>query len=433
MSFVSARFFAPWLLLLATGVGTCLGEVPALGFGAATRGGEGGRVLWVTRLDDDVRKPAKGSLRWALRQKGPREVRFRVGGTVHLKDRIEVRESHVTVDGSDAPGGITLRGGSLEFHGVQEVILRHLRIRLGDEMVLRKNQSRKRNRPSDSRGLDCVTLQDCRQVLIDRCSLSWSCDELIGITRCRNVTVQWCILAEPLGRPELHPYGDDHAFGVNASASTLSIHHCLFARMIMRGPQFECNDVKAKERLTVQMEAVNNVVFDYQRSGSRFISGVENGEGATKGKRFEFQFLGNTYVPGARGAVPVERVARHGVTPGLRVGMVGNEALPGRQRLLPGLRLPGLPSKSDGEETAEPWRLGAARAVPLPEGTVAKVIFEAPMPVTPEPAAVAFRRVLDLAGAGPERDAVDRRVVRDVETGSFRLPLRSQNEVGGWP
>ncbi|WP_218280450.1 hypothetical protein [Verrucomicrobium spinosum] len=119
-----------------------------LGFGATATGGAGGRVLLVTRLDDDVKKPAKGTLRWALRQKGPRTVKFSVGGTITLKDRIEVKESFLTVDGTDAPdGGITIRGGSLEFEGVEEIVLRHLRIRLGDENVLRRNKAEKRHRP----------------------------------------------------------------------------------------------------------------------------------------------------------------------------------------------------------------------------------------------------------------------------------------------
>ena len=43
------------------------------------------------------------------------------------------------------------------------------------------------------------------------------------------MTIQWCILSEPLAGRKLHPYGDNHAFAINANASTLSVHHCLFA------------------------------------------------------------------------------------------------------------------------------------------------------------------------------------------------------------
>lgn len=435
-----------------------------LGFGAETKGGAEGRVLMVTRLDDDVKKPAKGTLRWALRQKGPRIVKFSVGGMITLKDRIEVKDSRLTVDGSDAPdGGITIRGGSLEFEGVEEIILRHLRIRLGDETVLLKNRREDRSRPKGSNGLDCITLKNTNQVLIDHCSLSWSCDELIGITRCRNVTVQWCILSEPLGRKELHPYGDDHAFGLNASASTLSIHHCLFARFVMRGPQFECNDLRPKDRYTVQMEAVNNVIFDYQRSGSRYSTGVEKGAGTGKGKKFEFQFLNNLYLAANTTHPPIEVFTRHGNIPGMRAGVAGNSLRVGDvPRLIAGVKLPAFSIKGpvlhwrsgkgpradmatelpaaeaeDGEsENMEDPSMGPAGKVlpvPVPEGAVTRKLFAAPVPVRPEPVESVWRTVMGSAGAGPDRDAVDARIVRDVEGMIFRKTLRSQEQVGGWP
>jgi hypothetical protein len=441
-----------------------------LGFGATTEGGAGGRVLLVTRLDDDVKKPAKGTLRWALRQKGPRIVKFSVGGTITLKDRIEVKESFLTVDGTDAPnGGITIRGGSLEFEGVEEIILRHLRIRLGDENVLRRNKAEKRDRPKGSNGLDCITLKNTNQVLIDHCSLSWSCDELIGITRCRNVTVQWCILSEPLGRKELHPYGDDHAFGVNASASTLSIHHCLFARFIMRGPQFECNDLRPKDRYTVQMEAVNNVIFDYGRSGSRYSTGVEKGSGTGEGKKFEFQFLNNLYLSSRASRSPIEAFTRHGHAPGMKAGVAGNEVrVADEPRLVAGIRLPAFsikgphlhwrskqPRRSElvsrpkvrddapesdedgaGEVESGPVSAGPAGVVlrvPLPEGAVTRRLFAAPVPVKAEPISTVWQSVIGSAGAGPDRDAVDVRVVQDVEGMVFRKTLQSQEQVGGWP
>ncbi len=86
--------------------------------GEVTRGGAGGRELLVTRLDDDPKHPAKGSLRWALKQKGPRIVKFAVSGDIILQDKLLVREPFLTIDGSDAPGGgVCIRGGSLMLQG----------------------------------------------------------------------------------------------------------------------------------------------------------------------------------------------------------------------------------------------------------------------------------------------------------------------------
>ena len=150
----------------------------------------------VTRLDDDVKKPVPGMLRWALLQKGPRIIRFTVAGELWLKDRVVVRQGRVTVDGAGAPGaGVTVRGGSLEFTGCEEVILRHFRVRLGDEQVRKRLKQQKRKRPSGSAGLDCVSLHECRGVVLDHLSLAWSCDELLAVVRCQRVTVQWCLFA----------------------------------------------------------------------------------------------------------------------------------------------------------------------------------------------------------------------------------------------
>jgi hypothetical protein len=442
--FSRSHFFVPglWMVLFVAAAFPSWGAGPPEGFGAGSRGGKGGRTILVTRLDDQPKKPVQGSLRWALRQKGPRMIKFAVGGTIKLHDRIEVRESFVTVDGGSAPnGGITITGGSLEFRGASDVILRHLRLRLGDENILKAVKSSKRSRPRSSQGLDCLSLNNCRRVLIDRCSLSWSADELIGITQCRDVTVQWCILSEPLSNPRIHPYGDEHAFGINASASTLSIHHCLFAHFVMRGPQFECNDMGSRDKFTVQMEAVNNVIFDYQRSGSRFVMGVEKGSGVEKGKRFQFQFLHNLYIARAGNRPPIEASDRYGTAKGLQVGVVGNEVLakPGPLRIA-GMDIPllmmkdpliprpkrdvAIPNLSDdlGDVTGP----RGARLVPLPEKSVARHLFAAPVPVRIEPVATAWKRVLDEAGAGPDRDEVDTRVVQSVRDMEFCEPLRSQ-------
>ncbi|WP_156345706.1 hypothetical protein [Verrucomicrobium spinosum] len=41
--------------------------------------------------------------------------------------------------------------------------------------------------------------------------------------------------------------------------------------------------------------------------------------------------------------------------------------------------------------------------------------------------------MIGSAGAGPDRDAVDVRVIQDVEGMVFRKTLQSQEQVGGWP
>jgi pectate lyase len=101
-------------------------EFQVYGWGHGVTGGAGGAIHMVTRLDDDVKKPLPGMLRWALFQKGMRIIRFGIEGDLRLKDRVLIRHGRLTVDGYDAPGaGVCVRGGSLEFVGYENVILRH--------------------------------------------------------------------------------------------------------------------------------------------------------------------------------------------------------------------------------------------------------------------------------------------------------------------
>jgi hypothetical protein len=53
--------------------------------------------------------------------------------------------------------------------------------------------------------------------------------------------------------------------------------------------------------------------------------------------------------------------------------------------------------------------------------------------VTTDPVQVAYRRLLENAGATlPVRDAVDRRIVEEIRAGGGKI-IDSQSEVGGWP
>lgn len=382
----------------------------AAGFGAFAKGGKGGKVIEVTRLDDDLKNPPPGSFRWAVLQKGPRMVKFRVAGTILLQDEVEIREPFITIDGHDAPGqGVCLRGGSLEFTDTHDIIVRHIRVRLGDETTKRKNAAQKLQRPKHSNALDCIGLTRCKDAIIDHVSTSWSCDELFSVVHCQNVTVQWCILAEPLSNPELHPYGDNHAFCFNSSADTLSIHHCLFARYVMRGPQFEANDMREEDDYAVQMEAVNNVMFDYQRSGSRYTTGVEDHKDEAAQKGYAFQFIGNVYL-GDPKRPAIEAVMKHEVNAGVQAFVDDRELV----------KL----SDTKGREKLMEAALGQLQPQPL---------FAAPVPVKAAPREEVLRSVLEGAGCSHTRDVVDERVITNVRERKFQSVVRSQEEVGGWP
>jgi hypothetical protein len=366
-----------------------------------------------------LKNPPKGTFRWAVNQPGPRIIKFRVAGTIKLQHTVRVVEPFLTIDGSDAPGmGICLRGGTLECRHTHDVIVRYIRLRLGDENTLRRNRKQRIKRPHSSNDLDCVTLDHSSNIIFDHCSLSWSCDEIFGIVGCRNVTLQWCLLAEPLGRPALHPYGDDHAFCINASASTLSIHHCLMAHYVMRGPQFEANDMRRRDDYTVRMEAVNNVLFSYERSGSRYTTGVEDHQDQARGKRFEFQFLDNVYLASRDERPAIQAVLKHGFSPGIRVAAIGNEPPLSAGTL-------GLEGDRSDDRSAMQTRLF--------KGFAREPLFVTTATAARQPATQAAEKVLAQAGCYRHRDSVDLRIIKDVRERRFRDAPASQNDRGGWP
>jgi hypothetical protein len=410
-------------LLMGAGWGASVEAFPVFGFGHGVEGGKGGRVLEVTRLDDDVEKPLPGMLRWALKQTGARVVKLAVAGDIVLKDRIVVTAGRVTVDGRGAPGmGACVRGGALEFFRCEEVILTGFRVRLGDETLLRKLKQQKRARPVGSRGLDCVNLLECRGVVLDHLSLSWSCDELLSVVRCRGVTVQWCLLAEPLGHPRLHPYGANHAYGINASASTLTVHHCVLAHYWMRGPQFEANDMRRGDKWEVKKEAVANVLYGFGRSGSRYTTGIEDRAAESRGRGFEFQFEGNLYLDARGTGKPIEAVIKHGTHAGVRVWVGGNW----------GLSEQGVVVAMDGVRLENGLAMGQAKPE-LRRQLSARRLFYSPNRPRADLGGLGVQQLLEEVGCSHARDKADERVLAEVVNGEVRRELRSQDQVGGWP
>lgn len=389
----------------------------AEGFGAYARGGRGGDVYYVTNLNDS----GAGSLRNGVATaNGPRTIVFAVSGNIALQSTLTINKPNLTIAGQTAPGdGICLKDYCLNVANTQDVIVRGLRVRRGDVMV------RAIGKPTSSSGLDTVSIDGSSDIIFDHCSLSWSCDEVFGIVQNQNVSIQWCIISEPLGDPSalIHPYGTNHAYGMNCSATTLSVHHNLFAKYVIRGPQFEANDASVGQGYEVWMEAVNNVLFDYRNSGSRYRTGVEEGAGNVP---FRFHFIKNFYIrnPSRTSAQEIEALTNYGVTNTVKVHVSGNIG----------------PSRSN--DGADQWALVKLDNGDLPIRQAAVDItnqmsdvplFTPPVPVTQHSASNAYKQVISLAGYYPARDAVDARVVSNVVNRQFVDFLQSQSQVGGWP
>jgi pectate lyase len=349
----------------------------AEGFGAVATGGRGKLVVEVTSLEDS----GQGSLRDALKD-GDRTIVFRVSGTINLNSRIEITKPNITIAGQTAPGdGICLRGHQLMAKNTQNLIIRFIRSRPGDEAKIEQ---------------DALTIWNCQKVIVDHCSLSWSTDSVCDVVKgSREATIQWSIISEPLNNSVhvkgAHGYGTGWGYG--------SFHHNLLAHCESRAPRLGADVTRG------MTDFRNNVVYNW---GSGWSYG---------GEHSDIDFVGNYFRPGPS--------SKHGNVlfsawlSDTRIFLSGN-VMDGNIDVTND-NLKGLISQG----SIHPGKIDL-QFVPVPSS------FGGPA-ITTDDAKVACEKVLNCAGASlPRRDAVDERVVNDVihRTGSI---IDSQASVGGWP
>jgi len=356
----------------------------AEGFGATTPGGRGGKVLFVTSLNDS----GPGSLRAACDADGPRIVIFRVAGTIALKRPITVTKPFLTVAGQSAPGdGVCLRDATFGI-ATHDVIVRYLRSRLGDE-------SRQET--------DCIDLlngaHDC---ILDHCSATWSIDECLSTSGINaNCTIQWCLIGESLNQSK-HAKGK-HGYGSLARANgPMSWHHNLWIHNDARNPRLgDAYDRPPSPTFDVR----NNVMYDFGGTAS----------GLTQG-HWVANYVGN-YLragPSSTAKTPIH-IGNKPVDSNITFYLSGN-IFEGHDDM-----------NADNAKFIDAYEIDGkpqAKTVATPFPTA---------PVTTVSAKEAFELVLASVGASlPARDAVDARLVNHVRTRTGKL-IDSQNEVGGWP
>ncbi len=352
----------------------------ALGGGMYAQGGRGGKEYVVTSLED-TGEP--GTLRHAVEAKGPRVVTFAVSGDIRLKKPLRITEPYLTVLGQTAPGsGITLRDFGVHIV-TDQVVVRYMRFRMGSA-----------GRQED----DALEVRHSDNVMIDHCSISWATDENASLYANTNTTMQWCIISEALNS-SVHRKGQ-HGYGGIWGGRNVTFHHNLIVSNNSRNPRFDHPAVYSGEDLLFRrgtVEFVNNVVFNW---GMKAIYGGEEGWFNVAGNLFKVgpaarnidgRYL-EFYTSESTSLIPGSFYIEDNV---YDVSAVRKGNAQGK-----------MPEYDKIERNEDVYsECSAVRPYP------------SRCPVVPEPVRVSYRKILKDAGASAVRDAIDRRIVKEVKTG----------------
>ncbi len=340
----------------------------AEGFGTATPGGRGGRVLVVTTLASD----GPGLLREAIEANEPRIVVFRVSGVIDLGGTVldlggegmGEQRSHVTVLGQTSPGGITITNGDStllgSYHsGLHDVILRFLRLR--------------------GPTYDTISFNTVSNLVIDHCDFSAGTDETLDITFSHDFTVQWSTIDNSPVGSDSQNYGTLFAY---KPTTGVTFHHNLQAHHTGRClPHFHWSGDDPDPPMGAEIDIRNNVVYDCAGEDALYAA-------MYPATGVHWNFVGN-------------------------YGKVGPDSADGNW----------LANVSSGLYESDNVYEGAVN-----DGLVfhaygmfdpVSVPFDFP-PVTTTSAAQAFDEVLAFAGSWP-RDAMNTRTVEEVRTGTGTL------------
>jgi len=365
----------------------------AEGFGKYAKGGRGGDVYEVTNLNDY----GEGSLRAAIEATGPRIIVFKVSGLITLESRLLIKNPFVTIAGQTAPGdGICIRGNTLRIEA-DEVIIRYLRVRLGDGM----------HGKGSLQGKDAISVSSGQNIIIDHCSASWSLDEILSSSTknpvLTNVTVQWCFITEGLN-PSNHGFG---SLIRGTGGAKYSYLYNLYAHNKGRNPRpgnYDSNP-HTKDPEGLLLDFSNNVIYNWGGGNAGY-----NNDSISVTK---LNYVGNYLIPGVNSK---------------NTGIAYSTGSPFNKAYFAG-------NYYNGEQPESAWDIVKYRES-WSEKEIQEYKQNKPFDVDPlekMDARISYKKILESGGANlPKRDAVDQRIVHDVKNRTGNI-IKSQEEVGGWP
>lgn len=386
------------VICLLTTFSSLFAQLPAFptaeGFGKWATGGRGGKVVEVTNLQDN----GTGSFRWALAQypSEPVTVVFRVSGIINLESPIRCsRTAGTTIAGQTAPGdGICIRGAKCNFGGCKNMIIRHLRFRIG----LGENGD------GSSYFIEggSIGIENASNWIIDHCTFGWSGEENMTIYDNTLTTIQWCLVHEGL-------YDAGHGkgargYGCQWGGQSATYHHNLLAHNKSRSPRL--NGARSNDR-RVLIDYVNNVNYNWGNENACYGADMDH-----SGISHRINFVNNYYKPGP-------------ARPGNKSSYYAQSSFHGEQNTsqisqwyMSGNYMGGTANTNKNTNNYNGLDAGPYTSRGISKNQlISNTAFEVPNPVNTQTAQDAYESVLAGAGAFP-RDAVDTRIISEVRNGT---------------
>lgn len=404
------------------------------GGGRYTTGGRGKPVYHVTSLEDYLLKdnakngekanataPVEGTLRYGIevfaKENDGAMIVFDVAGNIKLlstlgfsykENDVYKGYNNITIAGQTAPGdGITITGMDTNISNCDNIIIRYIRFRPGRAYVYTD--------AADS--IDAFWGRDNSNFIIDHCSFSWNTDETLSIYRGENGTVSNNIISESLTISG-HSKGR-HGYGAIWGGDNVTFTNNLISSHTSRNPRFgggamgdPTTEGPYYKRIAT-LQASNNVIYNWGFNGAYGLGWTHT------------NFINNYIKAGNGTRDSVEDLI---INPGEADGQLGPKEA--------GVYVNGNVVEGNAEYSADN-SLGIKMN---PDPAIAAVTEIANKPYEAEgfasltvlTAEEAYAKVLATAGATyPRRDAIDARVVADVEANTGRF-VNTEDEAGGY-
>lgn len=367
----------------------------AKGFGANATGGRGGSVIKVTNLNDS----GTGSFRAAVSGDLAKYIVFEVSGTIVTNSVIAIGEN-TTIAGETSfrnnGHGITI--------SVQENHTAPM-VQVNDNTIIRFMRFRRGASSTTEVSGDAVQIRG-NDIILDHVSIGWGTDENVDIANCNGVTIQKYIISEGL-RNSTHDEGsgiEPHSMGciIGGDAKNISFIDGLWAHNSAR------NFLSGNTGTGTQIiEMVNYVVYNYENFGTQI-----NNDAQTE----NFNLINGVYIRGVNSSSN-----RYSL-------MLADNAM---------LYVDEVYNIYRDDPADDDWdAVGTVTTgTPTAQSTLYQSLSAYTSPeneTTPKTRAETISYVLSDIGANLFIDAVDNRVIADVEnlTGAI---IDDPSEVGGWP